>query len=106
MEYSEVKKYLQEKGLRHDQYCVSEETQNVEFFIDRAYFCSVGQWDNESHEVFESNHGAQVSEDGNEYLTDGELWQFKVYKSLKRAIDFAIECLKSNKLPGNAIRKW
>lgn len=38
MEYSEVKKYLQEKGLRHDQYCVSEETQKRRVFYRPGLF--------------------------------------------------------------------
>lgn len=106
MTFGDIRKYLIGQGLNNEQFCISEDIENIEFYTNRFYFCSVGRWNANSFEVFELHHGAEVSEDGRQWLTDGTICQYKVYKSLKRAIDFAIACLKNKELPENAIREW
>lgn len=106
MDFTGVKQYILSKGLTHDDFNISENIKNIEFFVNRQYFCSVGNWDSQSFEVFELHHGAEVSKDGKDWLTDGEIWQYKVYASLKRAIDFALKCLASRKLPDYPLRRW
>lgn len=73
--------------------------------IDCCYFCTVAQYDDNNFEVFELHHGAEWDDKGR-YITDGELWQYKIYKSLKQAIDFAIKCAKKGELPKKAIKIW
>lgn len=107
MIFSEVEKYLRNKGLKSQiDYSIAEEIEVVELNINRCYFCSVGKYTDNSFEVFEQHHGAQISEDGKEYVTDGELWQYKVYDSLKRALNFALKCKAENKLPDKAQKVW
>lgn len=107
MTFSDVENYLKDKGLqRQTDYTLSADIETVELNIGSCYFCSVGRYDKTSFEVFELHHGAQVSEDGKDYLTDGELWQYKVYKSLKRALDFALKCKTGGKLPDKALKIW
>lgn len=103
----EAVEYLRRLGFKEQiDYTPMEDIGIVALNIDRVYFCSVGVWDKNKWEVFELHHGAEVSENGKEWITDGELWQYKVYSSLKRALDFALECKKNNKLPETALRVW
>ena len=107
MTFSDVESYLKDKGLqRRTDYTFPADIETVELNIGNCYFCSVGRYDRISFEVFELHHGARVSEDGKDYLTDGELWQYKVYKSLKRALDFALKCRADGKLPDKALKVW
>ena len=103
-----VREYLvYRKGLKNQEdFSVSENIRNVEFYLGGAYFCSVGESEPGFYEVFELHHGAEVSEDGKEWLTDGELWQYKVFRSLKSAIDFAVSCRFKGKLPSKPIMVW
>ena len=95
------------KGLKYrEDFTVSEDIRNVEFNLGGYYFCSVGECEPGSYEVFELHHGAEVSEDGKEWLTDGELWQYKVFRSLKAAVDFAVSCRFKGKLPSKPIKMW
>ena len=99
--------YLRKLGYKEQiDYTQEEEIGIIEVNINRVYFCSVGVWDGSKWEVFELHHGAEVSDNGKEWITDGELWQYKVYGSLKRALDFALECKKNNRLPDKALRVW
>lgn len=103
----EAVEYLRRLGFKEQiDYTPMEDIGIVELNIDRVYFCSVGVWDKNKWEVFELHHGAEVSENGKEWTTDGELWQYKVYDSLKRAVDFALKCRIENKLPEKALRIW
>lgn len=106
MKFSEVADYLNCLGLTNKEFNIDTDIENLEFYINNLYFCSVGRWDKKSFELFERQHGAEISEDGKDYLTDGELWQYKVYNSLKRTVDYAVQCVKNKKLPNKAIRKW
>ena len=107
MTFSEVEKYLKNKGLRNQiDYSIAISIEVVELNINRFYFCSVGKYTDNSFEVFEHHHGAQISEDGKEYITDGELWQYKVYDSLKRTLNFALKCKSDNKLPNKSLKVW
>ena len=115
MTWNEVHDYLESQGLRRDQdYSLNEEIENVEFYkvYDRTpsrwrceYFLSVGTYTDGIYEVFELHHGAKVDENDC-YVTDGVVWQYKTYESLKRALDFAVGCLKKNKLPSKPIKVW
>jgi hypothetical protein len=103
----EAVKYLRLLGLKeHIDFSQDAAIDVIELNINRRYFCSIGKWDGGRCEVYELHHGAEVSEDGNKLLTDGELWQYKVYDSLKRAVDFALKCRIENKLPKKALRIW
>lgn len=106
MDFSETKKYILSKGISCQEFDINQGIENIEFYINRVYFCSVGRWDSTSFEVFELHHGAQISEDSKDFLTDGELWQYKVYGSLKRAIDFALKSVASKRLTDKPIRRW
>jgi hypothetical protein len=107
MTFSEVEKYLLRKGLKNQiDYSIAINIEVVEFNINGYYFCSVGKYTDNSFELFEQHHGAQISEDRKEYITDGELWQYKVYGSLKRALNFALKCKANNKLPNKALKIW
>lgn len=107
MTFSEVEKYLLRKGFKNQiDYSIAVNIEVVEFNINGYYFCSVGKYTDNSFELFEQHHDAQISEDGKEYITDGELWQYKVYGSLKRALNFALKCKANNKLPNKALRIW
>ena len=103
-----LKEYLiLRKGLRHyEDFTVSEDIQNMELYLNGYYFCSVGEYEPGVYEVFELHHGAEVSEDGKEWLTDGELWQYKTFKNLKSAVDFALSCRFKGKLPSKPIKAW
>lgn len=108
MKFSEVKDYLTGQGLKpRVDFHIHEDLELVEFHIDYVYFCSVGKWMDYpvSWELFENAHGVEWDEEGNA-LTDGEIWQFKTYGSLKRAIDDAIKYKKAGVLPEYPIRKW
>lgn len=103
----EAVKYLRSLGLKeHIDFSQNAAIYVIEISINRRYFCSIGKWDDGRWEVYEIHHGAEVSQDGKEWLTDGELWQYKVYGSLKRAVDFALKCKNNNKLPDKALRVW
>lgn len=107
MTFSEIEKYLKSKGLKNQiDYSIAVNIEVVEFNNNGYYFCSVGKYTNNSFELFEQHHGAQISEDGKEYITDGELWQYKVYESLKRALNFALKCKAYNQLPNKAQKVW
>lgn len=107
MTFSEVEKYLKNRGLRSQiDYNIALNIEVVELNINGFYFCSVSKYADNSFEVFEQHHGAQISEDGKEYITDGELWQYKVYNSLKRTLNFALKCKANNKLPNKALKVW
>ena len=107
MDFNNVTEYLTSLGLKpRKDFSVSADVEVVEFNIDFAYFCSVGKYDNDTFEVYEQHHGAEVSAEGHFWLTDGELWQYKLYSSLKRAIDFAVGCLKKQQLPTKPIKVW
>ena len=115
MTWNEVYDYLKSKGLRRDQdYSLNEEIENIEFYKVHnrtpakwkcEYFVSVGTYKSGVYEVFELHHGAEVDENDH-YVTDGQIWQYKTYESLKRAIDFAVDCLNKNKLPSKPIMVW
>ena len=103
----EAVKYLRSLGLKeHIDFSQDAAIDVIEINVDRRYFCSIGKWDDGRWEMFETHHGAEVSEDGKEWITDVELWQYKAYDSLKRAIDFVLECRRNNKLPNKALRVW
>lgn len=103
----EAVKYLRSLGLKeYVDFSQDASIEVIELNINRRYFCSIGEWDGGKWEVYELHHGAEVSETGEELLTDGELWQYKVYDSLKRAIDFALKCKKNNKLPDKVLKVW
>ena len=103
----EAVKYLRSLGIKeHIDFSQDAAIDVIELNIDRKYFCSIGKWDGGKWEVYELHHGAEVSEDGKVWLTDGELWQYKVYDSLKRAVDFALKCRRDNKLPDKALNIW
>ena len=105
--FSDIKKYLKSKGLKnHIDYTILEDIDVIELNINGSYFCSVAFYDGGLYEVYELHHGATVSDDGERWITDGELWQYKLYKSLKRAVDFALKCKRENKLPSKAIQIW
>lgn len=87
-------------------FVVNTNTENIEFYRNGLYFCSVDEFDNDTFEVFELHHGAEISVDGKEWLTDGELWQYRTYKSLKCAIDFTVKCAQTCKLPNKALKIW
>lgn len=107
MKFSEVEKYLKSKGLKSQtDYSIATGIEVVELNMNGYYFCSIGKYNDNSFEVFEQHHGAQISEDGKEYVTDGELWQYKTYRSLKRTLDFALKCKTDNKLPDKAQMVW
>lgn len=107
MTFSEVEKYLKNRGLRSQiDYNIALDIEVVELNINGFYFCSVSKYADNSFEVFEQHHGAQISEDGKEYITDGELWQYKVYNSLKKTLNFALKCKANNKLPNKALKVW
>lgn len=106
MEFNNLESYLRAKGLKDCiDFDLDVKNELIELNINRSYFCTVAKYDNGTFEVFESFHGAKVDEKGF-YITDGELWQYKVFKSLKRAIDFALKCKAENKLPEKPIRVW
>ena len=106
MEFKDLESYLRAKGLKDCiDFDLDVKNELIELNIDRWYFCSVAKYDNGTYEVFESFHGATWDEKGF-YLTDGELWQYKVFKSLKRAIDFALKCKEANKLPAKPLKVW
>lgn len=90
----------------YDDFTVSEDIKNVEFYQNGYYFCSVGEYKPGIYEVFELHHGAKVSDDGKEWLSDGELWQYKTFKSLKAAVDFALSCRFKGELPRKPINVW
>lgn len=95
------------KGLRnYEDFTVSEDIKNMELYLNGYYFCSVGEYEPGIYEVFELHHGAEVSKDGKEWLTDGELWQYKTFKSLKAAVEFALSCRSKGKLPKKPIKVW
>lgn len=107
MTFSKIEKYLLYKDLKNQtDYSIAINIEVVEFNINGYYFCSVGKYTDNYFELFEQHHGAQISEDRKEYITDGELWQYKVYGSLKRALNFALKCKANNKLPNKALRIW
>lgn len=106
MEFKDLESYLRAKGLNDCiDFSLDVKNELIELNINRSYFCTVAKYDKGTYEVFESFHGATVDEKGF-YLTDGELWQYRVFKSLKRAIDFALKCKVENKLPEKPIRVW
>lgn len=108
MKFSEVKEYLVGQGLKpRIDFRIHESLELVEFHIDYVYFCSVGKWTEDPivWELFENAHGVEWDEDGNA-LTDGEIWQYAQYKSLKVAIDKAIKYKKEGKLPEYPLRRW
>lgn len=95
------------KGLKnYEDFTVSEDIKNAEFYRNGYYFCSVGEYKSGIYEVFELHHGAKVSEDGKEWLTDGEIWQYKTFKSLKAAVEFALSCRFKGELPKKPIKVW
>ena len=103
----EAGKYLRSLGLKDGiDFSQDGPAEVIELNTNRRYFCSIGKWDDGRWEVYELHHGAVVSGDGKEWLTDGELWQYKLYDSLKRAIDFALKCRRDNKLPDKALSIW
>lgn len=106
MKFSEASAFLKSLGLDNNQFTVSEDIENIELYKNLKYLCSIGRWDAQSFEVFELHHGAEISADEKSWTTDGELWQYNVYASLKRAIRKAIGYLQSGRLPEKAIRKW
>lgn len=106
MEFKNLESYLRAKGLKDCiDFDLDVKNELIELNINRVYFCTVASYDNGNFEVFESFHGAKVDEKGH-YITDGELWQYKIFKSLKRAIDFALNFKAKNKLPEKPIRVW
>ena len=108
MEIPEVKDFLISLGLKpRIDFRVNESIDNVEFNINAEYFCSVGKWtdDPRTWEVFENAHGVEWDDNGNA-LTDGEIWQFKVYCSLRRALLEAVRYKKAGKLPEVPLRRW
>ena len=106
MKFKDLENYLRAKGLKdYIDFYLDVKNELIELNINRWYFCSVARYDNDTFEVFESFHGAKVDEKGF-YITDGELWQYKIFKSLKRAIDFALKCKAENKLPKKPLRVW
>lgn len=106
MEFKDLESYLHAKGLKDFiDFYLDVKNELIELNIDRWYFCTVAKYDNGTYEVFESFHGATFDENG-VYTTDGELWQYKIFKSLKRAIDFALKCKEANKLPEKPLKVW
>lgn len=97
---------LRKKLRNYEDFTVSEDIENMELYLNGYYFCSVGEYKPGIYEVFELHHGAEVSEDGKEWLTDGEIWQYKTFKSLKAAVDFALSCRFKGKLPKTPIKVW
>lgn len=105
--FNDIKKYFKNEGLKDQiDYTIHEDIDVIEFNINGFYFCSVALYDGGLYEVYELHHGATVSDDGRSWVTDGKLWQYKLYKSLKNAVVFALKCKRENKLPSKAIRIW
>jgi len=70
MTFSEVEKYLKNKGLRNQiDYNIAINIEVVELNINGFYFCSVGKYTDNSFEVFEHHHGAQMKTEKNILLT-------------------------------------
>lgn len=105
--FGDAEKYLKANGLKNEEFRVSLDINNIELFIGQTheYFISVGEWDNNTFEVFAHSVGAEWGENGF-CIKDGKLVQYKVYKSLKKAIDFALKCLKDGNLPESYIKMW
>lgn len=106
MDFSEIKTYLQSQGLNpYKDFSIDNDTNVVELYVNNAYFCSVSEYDNHTFEVYELGHGEERNAKG-DLLKDGELWQYRVYKSLKRTLDFAVKCWKSGDLPTEPCYVW
>lgn len=107
MEFLEVEKYLKENGLNYGDYRVSLDINNIELNIgaNHEYFISVGKWTDGTFEVFAHGVGAKWDEDGF-CIEDGKLIQYKIFKSLKRAIDFSLKYRNFGKLPNTYIKIW
>lgn len=105
--FGDAEKYLKEKGLKNFDFRVNLDINNIEFNtgVNHEYFISVGEWENDTFEVFAHSVGAKWNEEGF-CVEDGKLFQYKVFKSLKRAIDFALKCRKDGKLPDKYIKVW
>lgn len=106
MTFGDLEKYLKSKGLREMfDYNISLKINNLDLHIDKQYFISVGECTEDKYEVFASFVGAEVDEN-NIYITDGNLYQYKIYDSLKMAVDFALKCRENRQLPKEYIQMW
>ena len=104
--FGDIENYLKSRDLKNEDFRVYENINTVEFNKgeDHEYFISVGEWENGTFEVFAHSVGAEWQDDF--CVKDGELVQYKIYKSLKKALDFALKCRKQGKLPDAYIVKW
>lgn len=106
MTFPDIEKYLKSKGLREQyDYNVNLRINLLELNNNAEYFISVGEWDNNTYEVFAINVGAELDENGF-FITDGDLYQYKIFKNLKKAVDFALKCKETRELPKEYIKKW
>lgn len=106
MTFPDIEKYLKSKGLKVQyDYTVDLRINLLELNNNAEYFISVGEWDNDTYEVFAINVGAEVDENGF-FITDGDLYQYKIFKNLKKAVDFALKCKDKKELPKEYIKKW
>lgn len=80
--FRDAEKYLKECGLNNSDFRVSLDINNIEFFTktEKYYFISVGEYDNNTFEVFAHSFGAKWDEN-NFCIKDGTLRQYKVFKN-------------------------
>lgn len=104
--FEDIKSYLTENGLIWSDFRVHEDINTVELNKgeNHEYFISVGGLNNGTFEVFAHSVGAMWKDDI--CIKDGKLVQYKVFKSLKRALDFALKARKNGTLPDTYIKAW
>ena len=90
--------YLKDLGLKKDiDYSISLDIKTVELNNNKYYCVSILE-EKGLFEVFKYAVGANFDDDG-VALTDGELHSYKTFKSLKCAINFALNIKKTGVFP-------
>ena len=98
VDFDNVGLYLKSLGLKIDiDYSISINIKTIEIYNNRHYCVSILE-EKGNFEVFKYAVGADFDDDG-VALTDGELHSYKTFKSLKCAVNFALNIKKTGIFP-------
>jgi hypothetical protein len=98
IELSNLSTYFYKLGFKKGvDYSIDIDNGIIELNIDKLYCISI-LCENKTFEVFKTNVGAKVNSQG-VYVTDGELHSYKTFKSLKCALEFALNIKSTNIFP-------
>ena len=97
LDFDNVGSYLKSLGLKDIDYSISNNIKTIELYNNRYYCVSIME-DKGTFEVFKYAVGAQFDDD-NIAISDGELHSYKTFKSLKCALNFALNIKKTGIFP-------